>query len=407
VGNKEWVSKLNPKDIAKLLDALALVPNIINNDTSATNSCIKQEYFSVEKGSELPANVGLHGEMTFESIIQQFMSSDYKLVNTTKVGKCGDFVLKYSSSKTNKKYSLLIDVKNYKTTVPAKEIDKFNRDLKLNSGICGGLLLSLNSKIVGISKIIEFQEFSADHSIIPVVFVKSKQPEIICEIIKFIFHIIEIKDINRNEVLNKEELITTINELGDEIQLITSCRDNLQTSKMDLEKSLNQILFNLMQCEYNIAAKIKQINKSLVRDISVPLCINHEPQNTELLNLINTDLNNVILTFKNSIKPDYEVFLYSIYNIKWYKTVIDVPKKQWILYKENKLTSINQIYIYIKFNNKFIDVICPIQNEKFILEIKLDAEKNKFEKGKAKSDGYHITINPDNIELILQLCKLI
>ena len=88
----------------------------------------------------------------------------------------------------NNKYSLLIDVKNYKTTVPSKEIEKFYRDIKLNSNINGGVLLSLQSKIVGFSKIIEFQDFSSDHGIIPVVFMRSKTPEVICELLKLLFH---------------------------------------------------------------------------------------------------------------------------------------------------------------------------------------------------------------------------
>lgn len=397
--NKKWVSNLKPEDMAKILDALALVPQYIS-DTESITEKTNVNKIPPEKVSELPANVGLQGEMEFEDIIQQFMPSDYKLMNTAKTGKCGDFIIEYTSNKTTKRYSLLIDVKNYKTTVPSKEIDKFNRDLTLNSNISGGLFLSLNSKIVGISQMIKFQEIFVNNNNIPIVFVRSKQPEIICEIIKFIFHINEIKDVNKNEVINKSELINTINELSNEVQLITSCRDNLQISKMEMEKTLNQMLFNLMQCEYNIGAKIKQINKSLADDLLINTCDN--PDNENNPNLINVDLKTIINTFKNSIDVEYDALIYSIYNINWHKTIINIPKKQWILYKDAE-----SIYTYIKFNKKFMDMIFPIQNEKFILEIEMDKVKNKIDKGKMKSDGYHIAINPDNISLILQLCNLI
>ena len=397
--NKKWVSNLKPEDMAKILDALALVPQYIS-DTESITEKTNVNKIPPEKVSELPANVGLQGEMEFEDIIQQFMPSDYKLMNTAKTGKCGDFIIEYTSNKTTKRYSLLIDVKYYKTTVPSKEIDKFNRDLTLNSNISGGLFLSLNSKIVGISQMIKFQEIFVNNNNIPIVFVRSKQPEIICEIIKFIFHINEIKDVNKNEVINKSELINTINELSNEVQLITSCRDNLQISKMEMEKTLNQMLFNLMQCEYNIGAKIKQINKSLADDLLINTCDN--PDNENNPNLINVDLKTIINTFKNSIDVEYDALIYSIYNINWHKTIINIPKKQWILYKDAE-----SIYTYIKFNKKFMDMIFPIQNEKFILEIEMDKVKNKIDKGKMKSDGYHIAINPDNISLILQLCNLI
>jgi hypothetical protein len=380
--NKEWVSNLEPKDIAKILDTLAIIPSIINigNTNKINNST-----------SELPSLVGLQGEMKFETIIQQYMPIDYKLTNTAKVGKCGDFVISYTSSKTNKKYSVMIDVKNYKTTVPTKEIEKFYRDIKLNTSINGGILLSLNSKIVGITKIIDFQEMSSDNSIVPILFIKSNRPEVICELLMLIFHMIEIKDINRNEVLKKEELIYTINELNDDIQLITKCRDNLQLSKASIEKSLNDILFNLMQCEYNLASKIKQINKSLMHDIQITL-----PDNTlndESINAKNNDLREVLNIFKNSIEMGYGALIHSIYNLKWDMRVIDSPKNQWFLYKQDKLS-----YMYIKFAKKSMSAVFPTQSNKFI-----DIIRTNVVTGKSKSDGYHITINPENIELILKL----
>jgi hypothetical protein len=369
------------------LDTLAIIPSIINIDKTNINSLNKSL-------SELPAMVGLQGEMKFETIIQQHMSIDYKLINTAKTGKCGDFVISYTSPKTNKKYSVLIDVKNYKTTVPTKEIEKFHRDIKLNSNINGGILLSLNSKIVGITKIIDFQELSSNNGIIPILFIKSNKPDVICELIMLIFHMIEIKDINRNEMLKKEELIYTINELNDDVQLITKCRDNLQLSKTLIEKSLNDILFNLMQCEYNLASKIKQINKSLMYDIQIIL---PEEPLKDVDNIKNDDLVELFNIFKNSIELGYESLIYSIYNLSWDSYVIDSPKKQWFLYKQDSLS-----YMYIKFAKKCMSVVFPTQSNEFI-----DIIKNNTEKGKSKSDGYHITINPENIDLILKLGNII
>jgi hypothetical protein len=391
--NKKWVSELTPKEIAQIFDAIALVPNIINNPI------VKKQYTS-----ELPANVGLQGEMKFESIIQKFLSCDYKLINTAKTGKCGDFIIKYSSNKTNQVYSILIDVKNYKTTVPSKEIEKFYRDIKLNSNIHGGILLSLHSKIVGITKIIDFQEFASDNGIVPVIFTKSHQPELICEIIKMIFHLIEIKDINKNELVHETELISTINELSDEVQLITQCRDNLQISKTLIEKNLNEIMFSLMKCEYNIANKIKQINKSLCKDIHIILPVSPTTSNDDTKN---TELNHVISVFKNSIELEYETLLYSIYGVGWSENVIDIAKSKWVLYKENKLYPEHKPYMFIKFNKKSMNAVFPIQNDAFITELEINNNKSKEKCCKMKADGYHITINPNNINLIINLCKCI
>ena len=376
--NKKWDSSLEPVDIAKLLDTLALIPGIID---------LKPD--QIKPISELPANVGLYGEMQFQDIIQQNMPSDYKLVNTAKIGKCGDFIITYESCKTNKTYSIIIDVKNYKNTVPSKEIDKFYRDIKLNYSIHGGILLSLNSKITGISKIIDFNKYATNNGNIPIIFIKSNANEVICEMIKLIFHMIEIKDVNRNTILDEEEVIKTINDLNDDIQLITKCRDNLHNSKMDIEKSLNSIMFNLMQCEYQIATKIKQINNSLSDNIIV---INNHKKNNHTKN---DDIGFILNTFKYSIELGYESLLYALFAIEWVTNHIDIPKKQCTLYKTEF------VYIIIKFNKKSIVISFPITNEIVYEKIKLD------KKGKFTNDGYMIALIPDNIELILELCKII
>lgn len=387
-GNKAWVSSLDFKSIAQILDALSLVPHIHANPN------IRQGY-----ESELPANVGLQGEMKFENIIQQFMPSDYKLVNTSKIGKCGDFVINYHSSKTDIKYSLLIDIKNYKNTVPSKEIEKFYRDIKLNSNICGGLLLSLHSKIAGISKIIDFQEFSSDHGIVPILFAKTKQPEVICEIIKMIFHLIEIKDMHKNEILQGEEFISSIHELSDDVQIITQCRDSLQTSKTLIEKNLNDIMFSLMQCEYNIALKIKQINKSLSREIPVILPVSPK-SSTASDEIVKMDIKTVISIFKDSIEINYENFLYDIYNVGWKDTNIDLPNKLWTLFNDEKK-------IIIKFNKKYIDAIFQTMNQRMCIVLENDKNTSNINKGNHKKNGYHITINADSIGLIIQICKVL
>jgi hypothetical protein len=393
VENKEWVSQLNPENIAQIFNSLSMIPNM---------KVIYTELKCPETVSELPANVGKAGELTFEKIISEFMPSDYKLEDTAKQGYKGDFILKWQSYKTNQVYKIIVDVKNYKTTIPQKELDKFYRDLKLNSNIHGGILLSLNARIVGVSKIIDFRELNTDKGILPITFIKSSMPEIICETIKLLFHTIENKDLNSNEIVHKDELISTINELSDQIQLITDCRNNLQNSKLELERNLNDIMFNLMQCEYNLASKIKQINKSLTNEIHTG-CIStteERPAEETTDEKKETSLDIITRTFKDSIELTYESLLNTIFNIDWDITanwdddVIDIPKKKWILYK-------GALVATIKFNKKSMVIIFP-HNELLMKRLKLDKPK----KYTLNSGGYQITINPSNINLIVELCKL-
>jgi hypothetical protein len=406
--NKKWASELDPKDIAQILDTLCLIPNM------RVPRVVPFEPDTLENEERTPAIKGQEGENQFENIIMQYMPSDYKLINTAKTGKCGDFIIKWQSSNTNKIYSIIIDVKNYKNTVPGIEVDKFYRDLKVNSNIHGGLLLSLHSKIIGINKIIEFKEYVNDNKNIPIIFAKSKTPEVICEIIKLLFHMIEIKDMN-NDVSNKNNLIVHINSLNDSIQLITNCRNTLLQSKMDIEKSLNGIMFNLMSCEYNLVDKIKSINSTMVTPIEVvsvaskiesitmenqlglegsndPESKQSDPESKQI-----DTVRNIVQIFGSSLDISCEPLLYDIYNSgEWISNSINVNKKQWKLFKSNS-------FIVVKFTKKNMTAVFAALTDDMLIVI----QNINAKYGKSKCDGFNIIINSDSINQIVELIKLI
>ena len=392
--NKKWVSELNPKDIAQILDTLCLIPNMtVHRVIQESFDPLDQE--DIIQGimqESIPAIKGQEGEIQFESIINQFMPSDFKLTNTSKTGKCGDFIIKWQSNNTNKIYSIIIDVKNYKNTVPGIEVDKFYRDLKVNTNIHGGLLLSLHSKIIGINTIIKFKEYVSDNKNIPIIFAKSKTPEVICEIIKLLFHIIEIKDMNNNEVANKNNLIIHINSLNDNIQFITDCRNTLLQSKMDIEKSLNGIMFNLMTCEYNLVDKIKSINSTLSTPIEVVSGSISEPESKQI-----DYVRNIVQTFGSSLDITCESLLYAIYNNgAWVTNNINVPKKQWKLSKSDS-------FITVKFTKKSMTVVFTTLTDDMLIIIKNINTKYV----KSKCDEFTVIINSESISQIVELIKLI
>jgi hypothetical protein len=313
--NKEWVASLTPKNIAELLDTLSMVP------------FMKQKKY--EDRSEVAANLGKQGESDFEDIVNEFLPSDYELQNVAKTGKCGDFILTWCSHKTNQIYKLLIELKNYKNTVPTKEVEKFYRDLQLNQ-VDGGLMISLNSKIIGVSKIIEFKEALIENKKMPILFVNSKTSELIAEVIKLAFHTIEVKCQYINEVINYDSLVLHINSLCDSIQTITRCRDNLQIAKQTIEKNINDIIFQLMGCEYELVNKIKNIQTTIKKEIPVV-----EAKDPETLFEQVDIVNDIMVNFGHSLDIEYKEFLYTIYNVGWYSTKMDIPKKICELCKEN------------------------------------------------------------------------
>lgn len=383
--NKEWFNSLTPEKIAHILNTCAMIPQMK----------IKS---NVDKESDIAAIKGITGESKFDNIVSQYMSSDYELVNVAKQGKSGDFLIKWQSQKTNRIYKLLVDVKNYsKGAVPTSEVEKFYRDINLNT-VDGGFLLSLNSRIIGISKIIELKDCITDKSVIPVIFMKSSTPLVIVEVIKLIFHIIEIKDLNNNNICRSSELIYHINQLNDNIQMISDCRDILQISKSDLEKNLNSIMIKLMSCEYNLVSKINLINSTLVKlqtlehsisDNDIKELDEYQNNMTESLDMVKT----LREAFGSLISDEIESLLYKIYNMGWSNTSINIPNKTWIL-------NLNNNQITIKFMKSGINVIFPV-----ILDI-MNETINKLtsmKKIKKTAEGVVIKIEIDTIIHITSL----
>jgi len=293
--NKEWVAGLSGKNIADILNTLALVPHM--KDDNEPVAFIQPKL----PESEIAAVKGLAGETNFYNIMLPY--KEYEVINVAKQGKAGDFVIKWQSFKTNRIYKILVDVKNYSKSVPTLEIDKFYRDVNLNV-VDGGMLLSFNSKITGINKIIEIKEVVTDSSMISAMFVQSNTPLLIIEVIKLLFHHIEIKDISKNSIKDKEEIIYRINSLGDSIQTFKDCRDTLQSSKNDIEKSLSNIFLKIMACEFELINKINNINSSLIEKKS------DSPKTEYKVDVVKS----VLETFGAYVLEDTSSYLYSIYN---------------------------------------------------------------------------------------------
>jgi len=377
--NKEWVKSLTPENIAYVLNTCALIPQM-------------KTKFNVDRESDIAAIKGITGESKFDNIVSQFMSSDYELINVAKQGKSGDFLIKWQSQKTNRIYKILVDVKNYsKSTVPTIEVEKFYRDINLNN-VDGGFLLSLNSRIIGISKIIELKDCTTDKAIIPVIFMKSNTPLVIVEVIKLMFHIIEIKDLNNNNICRSGELIYHINQLNDSIQMISDCRDILQISKIDLEKNLNVIMIKLMSCEYSLVSKINLINSALVKlqtlehsisDNDIKELDDYQNNMAESLDMVKT----IRDAFGSLISDEIESLLYKIYNLGWSNTSINIPNKTWIL-------NLNTNQVIIKFMKSGISAIFPVIMDTMRETISTLTAAKKIKKS---ADGIVIKIEIDTI----------
>jgi len=101
--------------------------------------------------TELTTYIGRHNKSTFkgsqsEEMLSTVLEEQYpnaEIINSSNIAKSGDFILKRTNLST-----ILIENKNYSSTVPYDEITKFHRDIEYNN-YCNGLFISQSSIISG------------------------------------------------------------------------------------------------------------------------------------------------------------------------------------------------------------------------------------------------------------------
>jgi len=377
--HKEWVTQLQPEGIAQLLNSVACVPHM---------KVVKKH------NADHAANIGKKGEYKFESIVSQYMNNSYTLTNNAKKAHSGDFVLSWQSPKTNSIYKILIDVKNYKSSsVSTKEVEKLYRDLNVNT-MDGGFMISLGSKITGFSKIIEIKKFFLENGRqIPIVFANIHTPEVVCEVLKMLFHVIETRDISCKNIQsqNLDGLFYQINQLNDNIQLITETREILQDSKNKIDASLNNIMYKLMSCEYSLINKIEKINATMINHQDELKLI--EPEPNEILSMVD----NIQQTF--NVPEEIIPFLHAIFKVGWDGSSIIIPKRKWILIK-------NDTQITVKIFKVATGIIFPTVTEP-MCEIIENLKKISKKLIRNTSVGVDIKITGDTIGNIVKLCEMI
>lgn len=84
--------------------------------------------------------IGVDGEGEIEMILSQIQEWDFE--DTHEIAGMGDFRLTNDKGKV-----FMLDSKKYKDDVPKKEREKIIRDVDTNTGVLGGILVSLTSKI--------------------------------------------------------------------------------------------------------------------------------------------------------------------------------------------------------------------------------------------------------------------
>lgn len=188
---------------------------------------------------------GQEGEDFVETILQKH----YQLINTTKKGGAGDFLIKHE----NKHF--LIEVKNYNYPIPTSEINKFKRDL--TAGASGGIFISLNSRITGYDDFVFIEKY--DELNVPVIFLRTNSADLIestiTMLIKFVLLISRVKFQAGLPAQIKVKL-DNIHLFADNLNVM---RTHIGTIQQMVSAELNKLSTNINHLEIKLHAELLDI----------------------------------------------------------------------------------------------------------------------------------------------------
>jgi hypothetical protein len=239
-----WAEHLTTEDIARIL-------TIVGSASTVETKCDLPETVLAS------ANIGLVGEQE----VQQILQERYRILNTAKSGKCGDFVITVNGTR------ILVEVKKYSKTVPSLEIEKFYRDIDSNSSIGGAIMISLTSKIVGFNRSMEYTHQYVNGNTVPVIFLSMREigdpsvaKECICSAVDILLAEVESK----NKYVNIEEsIVCAVNEIDQNLDFLSQCRLMIHETQAMFNKQLGKLMQQVLSAEINIKNSIKTLKSKV------------------------------------------------------------------------------------------------------------------------------------------------
>jgi hypothetical protein len=188
-----------------------------------------------------------------ENYAYNILSENFEnVIDIHNKGHSGDYII-------NDK--ILIEIKNYATNVPKKEIEKFKKDLESTKKEAG-VFWSLKSAIsnIGNFKII-------DHTIngktIPIIYINTDQDNIIILAIKLLIYKIEINRMMPDANINIGIIIDRINELEQNLNLLITMRNAVKKMSENTRNSIDEILMQITTLEGTTKTNIEIIKKEI------------------------------------------------------------------------------------------------------------------------------------------------
>ena len=281
------VSKMSEKQISIVLKyGMRMVEAF---GTSTTGNVGSSEVTSTK--------IGIQGETFFDDVVA--LMADYNTTDMSKQGKKGDFVMTKGSTRA------LIEVKNYSSSVPTREIKKFERDISCNKSIDIAMMLSLGSKITGKGS------FSIDYIIvgskkIPIIYVCTNISALVREYVQFMFNLADIKAYKRIGEDGVDLAREHINDISIQMDALSQMIYSFQTMKSDIGRIVDKAVIDVVACENSVRDRLSQVSRVIAEE-----CDEHKAGDDE-----NLTLDDAMCLAKNSPAPSIDAFKL-IWNANW------------------------------------------------------------------------------------------
>ena len=257
------------------------------------------------------ADIGYIGEQYVENIL----SDHYGISNVTKTGHMGDLIIT-DPKVPELDIKMMIEIKNYTTKVPTKEMKKFYSDIKTNGAVSAGIFISLKSDITGIGSSFEFRNIWEDRNV-PVIYLVSHEKDIILAAISILFDYVRLeksKLINYDICLDQiENIWSEMKNLADLGNGLSKLRSSIHDIKDTMYRQLNLISDDSWKLENLLKQSLNKINDSTrLLNYQMTTDLDDITGDCELYN----DVDNLVKCFENLVDSA------SLLNDKSFKNLI-------------------------------------------------------------------------------------
>lgn len=176
--------------------------------------------------------------------------------------RSGDIVV----SKLDSGLRMMIDVKNYTSNVPTREVDKFIRDIAYRN-YDTAILLSLHTRITGYRPV-EFDQMRTPQRTVNFAMLQTSSPAVLLEIVELMFAMCELRATTLGD--KREWMVERFSDLEQIIRKIGETRQGLATAVQTLQNILSQSTESMIHIELDACRIIAELRSGIRAETYTP-----------------------------------------------------------------------------------------------------------------------------------------